>query len=113
MSVEATERSAQAAGFLLVERVPHSGETVSQVMDEPEVVTRQGRVSAQPRRRSPTQPRLHTVILHRRLHDPATKDYIARRVSEGKTPRDAVRLLKRYLARHLYRVLDNQVPLMT
>ncbi len=56
---------------------------------------------------------LHTVILHRRLHDPATKDYIARRVSEGKTTRDAVRLLKRYLARHLYRVLDNQAPLMT
>jgi len=55
---------------------------------------------------------LHTVILHRRLHDPATKDYIARRVSEGKTTRDAVRLLKRYLARHLYRLLQQQ-PLMT
>ena len=46
---------------------------------------------------------LHTVILHRRQHDPATKDYIARRVAEGKTRRDATRLLKRYLARHLYR----------
>jgi hypothetical protein len=34
-------------------------------------------------------------------------------VSEGKTTRDAVRLLKRYLARHLYRVLNNQAPLMT
>jgi len=56
---------------------------------------------------------LHTVILHRRLHDPATKDYIARRVSEGKTTRDAVRLLKRYLARHLYRLLQTQEPLMT
>jgi transposase len=56
---------------------------------------------------------LHTVILHRRLHDPATKDYIARRVSEGKTTRDAVRLLKRYLARHLYRVLNNQTPRTT
>lgn len=56
---------------------------------------------------------LHTVILHRRLHDPATKNYIARHVSEGKTTRDAVRLLKRYLARHLYRLLQNQEPLMT
>jgi transposase len=56
---------------------------------------------------------LHTVILHRRLHDPATQAYIARRVAEGKSRRDAVRLLKRYLARHLYRVLDNQAPLMT
>jgi transposase len=55
---------------------------------------------------------LHTVILHRRLHDPATQAYITRRVAEGKTRRDAVRLLKRYLARHLYRVL-NQEPLMT
>ena len=55
---------------------------------------------------------LHTVILHRRLHDPETRDYIERRVAEGKTSRDAVRLLKRYLARHLYRVL-NQEALMT
>ena len=56
---------------------------------------------------------LHTVILHRRLHDPATQAYIARRVAEGKSRRDAVRLLKRYLARHLYRILDNQTLLMT
>ena len=57
----------------------------------------------------------HTVILHRRHHDQATKDYIARRVAEGKSRREAVRLLKRYLARHLYRVLTNQTeaPLMT
>jgi transposase len=56
---------------------------------------------------------LHTVILHRRLHDPATKAYIDRRVAEGKTRRDATRLLKRYLARHLYRVLHNQGPMTT
>jgi transposase len=56
---------------------------------------------------------LHTIILHRRLHDAATKDYIARRVSEGKTTRETVRLLKRYLARHLYRQLQQTEPLMT
>ncbi len=56
---------------------------------------------------------LHTVILHRRQHDPTTKDYIARRIAEGKTTRDAVRMLKRYLARHLYRILENQAPTMT
>ncbi len=56
---------------------------------------------------------LHTIVLHRRHHDPATKDYIARRVAEGKTSRDAVRLLKRYLARHLYRLLQHHEPLMT
>ena len=54
---------------------------------------------------------LHTIVLHRRQHDPATRDYIARRIAEGKTRRDATRLLKRYLARHLYRLL-NQEPLM-
>jgi len=55
---------------------------------------------------------LHTVILHRRQHDPATKQYIARRVAEGKSRRDATRMLKRYLARHLYRLLQNQEPLL-
>ena len=56
---------------------------------------------------------LHTVILRRRQHDPATRDYIARRVAEGKSRRDATRILKRYLARHLYRVMQNATPLMT
>ena len=55
---------------------------------------------------------LHTIVLHRRQHDPATRDYIARRVAEGKSRRDATRLLKRYLARHLYRLLQQQEPLM-
>jgi transposase len=56
---------------------------------------------------------LHTIVLHRRQHDPATRDYIERRVAEGKTRRDATRLLKRYLARHLYRLLQQTEPLMT
>ena len=56
---------------------------------------------------------LHTVVLHRRQHDAATRDYIARRVAEGKSTRDATRILKRYLARHLYRVMENAEPAMT
>ena len=56
---------------------------------------------------------LHTVILHRRQHDPTTRDYIARRIAEGKSARDATRILKRYLARHLYRVMQNATPLTT
>ncbi|HZA35787.1 MAG TPA: transposase, partial [Vicinamibacterales bacterium] len=55
---------------------------------------------------------LHTIALHRRQHDTATRDYIARRIAEGKSTRDATRLLKRYLARHLYRLLEQQ-PAMT
>jgi transposase len=41
-----------------------------------------------------------------------TRDYIARRIAEGKTAREATRLLKRYLARHFYRLLE-QRPVMT
>jgi transposase len=55
---------------------------------------------------------LHTIVLHRRQHDQTTKDYIAKRIAEGKSRRDATRLLKRYLARHLYRLLQQQ-PQMT
>jgi transposase len=54
---------------------------------------------------------LHTIVLHRGQHDPATRDYIARRLAEGKTTREATRLLKRYLARHPYRVMQNSTPL--
>jgi hypothetical protein len=56
---------------------------------------------------------LHTVILHRRQHDPATRDYTGRRVAAGKSTRDATRILKRYLARHLYRQLEHGPPTTT
>jgi transposase len=49
---------------------------------------------------------LHTILQSRRIHDPATRAYITRRTSEGKTNREAIRCLKRYLARHLYRLLE-------
>ncbi len=49
---------------------------------------------------------LHTIILSRLQHDPATRAYAARRAAEGKTPREIKRCLKRYLARHLFRLLE-------
>ena len=49
---------------------------------------------------------LHTIVLARRQCDPATIAYIERRKSEGKSTREAVRCLKRYLARRLYRLLE-------
>jgi len=49
---------------------------------------------------------LHTIVLVRRQRDGATKRYIERRMTEGKTAREAVRCLKRYLARHLFRLLE-------
>jgi hypothetical protein len=50
---------------------------------------------------------LHLVTITRtRCHEP-TRSYIARRVAEGETPREARRCLKRYLARHPYRLLEH------
>jgi len=49
---------------------------------------------------------LHTIVLALRRVDPETKAYIARRVAEGKSEREAVRCLKRYLARSLFRMLE-------
>lgn len=46
---------------------------------------------------------LHTIVLTRARLDPTTQAYIARRVTEGKTTRDAKRCLKRAVARQLYR----------
>jgi transposase len=49
---------------------------------------------------------LHTIITARRKHDQRTITYIQRRQQEGKTLREAIRCLKRYLARSLYRHLE-------
>ena len=46
------------------------------------------------------------LIMIRRTAHPPTRAHIARRTSEGKTSREAVRCLKRYLARHVYRLLE-------
>jgi len=53
---------------------------------------------------------LHTVALIRARHDAKTRAYIERRISEGKTRREAVRALKRHLSRSLYKRLIT-VPL--
>jgi transposase len=51
---------------------------------------------------------LHTIVLARIRHDHTTHDYVARRTSEGKTPREIKRCLKRYIARDLYRLLEHR-----
>ena len=53
---------------------------------------------------------LHTIVLSRLMHDPATRAYAARRAAEGKTPREIKRCLKRYVARQLFRLLEAQGP---
>ena len=42
---------------------------------------------------------LHVVALNRMRRDPRTQGYVARRMTEGKSKREAMRCLKRYIAR--------------
>ncbi len=49
---------------------------------------------------------LHTVVQIRIQYEPTTRDYVARRTSEGKTGREIKRCLTRYVARDLYRLLE-------
>lgn len=48
---------------------------------------------------------LYTVVLARLRWDTRTRGYIDRRVSEGKTRREALRCLKRYVAREIHRLI--------
>jgi transposase len=54
---------------------------------------------------------LHRVIITRARCHPQTRDYIARRRSEGRTTREAIRCLKRYLARHVWHLLRPAGPI--
>lgn len=48
---------------------------------------------------------LWRIVRTRMLHDPRTIAYVERRTKEGKTEREIVRCLKRYVAREIYKVL--------
>ena len=48
---------------------------------------------------------LYMICLARMRRDPRTQEYVARRTAEGKSKREVIRCLKRYLAREVYRVL--------
>jgi transposase len=48
---------------------------------------------------------LWRIVMVRIAHDPATTAYFERKVKEGHSERDVIRLLKRYVARELYRYL--------
>ena len=52
---------------------------------------------------------LHVIAVNRMRCHPPTQAYTQRRLAEGKTERDIRRCIKRYLARHLYRALSNQL----
>jgi len=48
---------------------------------------------------------LWRIVMVRIAHDPETTAYFERKVKEGRSKRDVIRLLKRYVARELYRYL--------
>lgn len=50
---------------------------------------------------------LHTVVITRLRTEERTRAYVERRRAEGKTDREIKRCLKRYVARELFRLLED------
>jgi transposase len=48
---------------------------------------------------------IHTIAVIRAKHQPETRAYLDRRISEGKTRREALRALKRHISRDLFKRL--------
>jgi transposase len=48
---------------------------------------------------------LHRIVVARLRHHQPTKDYLARRIREGTSKKEAIRCLKRYVAREVFAVL--------
>src|SRR4051812_3984191 len=53
---------------------------------------------------------IHRIAVTRARCHPETQDYIARRRAEGKTTREAIRCLKRHLARRIWHLLQPPTP---
>ena len=53
---------------------------------------------------------IHRIAVTRARCDPQTQDYLARKKAEGKTNRDAIRCLKRHLARRIWHLLQPPNP---
>lgn len=55
---------------------------------------------------------IHTIALTRMRNDPATRAYVTRRTAEGRTKREIIRSLKRYITRQIHRTLAANPPNM-
>jgi transposase len=53
---------------------------------------------------------LHRIVISRLRWDPRTQNYLHRRLAEGKTRREAIRCLKRYVARELFALIRATQP---
>lgn len=49
---------------------------------------------------------LYIIALVRLRHDEETKEYVARKIEEGKTIREAIRCLKRFIARRIHKQIS-------
>lgn len=50
---------------------------------------------------------LYRIALSRLRWDTRTRHYLTRRITEGKTRREAIRCLKRYIAREIYQIITS------
>jgi hypothetical protein len=53
---------------------------------------------------------LHQVVLTRMASCPRTRNYVTKRTTEGKSKREIMRCLKRYVSREIYRQILNPIP---
>ncbi len=56
---------------------------------------------------------IHRIAVTRARCHPETRAYLARKRAEGKTTREAIRCLKRHLARRIWRLLQPPIPTET
>jgi transposase len=56
---------------------------------------------------------LYTIAITRLRWDPRTRDYLTRRTTEGKTHRESLRCVKRYIAREIYQLITTPRPAST
>jgi transposase len=53
---------------------------------------------------------LYTIVISRLRHDPRSQAYMARRTAEGKSKKEIIRCLKRYVAREIFAILTARLP---
>jgi transposase len=52
---------------------------------------------------------LWRIVMTRMVSDPKTRAYVARRTAEGKSKREIIRCLKRYVAREMFALLPKEI----
>ena len=56
---------------------------------------------------------LWRIAMVRMSHDPTTRTYVQRRTTEGKSKREIIRCLKRYIARQVHHAITKDLPNLT